>query len=120
MEVPDLVALFKRLAIVGLCYSDDDVNAALILSYTLQQFWQRRYEGLVADNQERPALICYMGDGWGASVNEALAVKFPGSHVRVSRNGKYRHEFLLQRAVYRIDTGGGNQAVGHFLSSPLD
>ena len=115
----DLVAAIKRLSIVGRCYSAADMEEALRLSHGLQQWSMRRYIDLIARHCDRPALFAYQGDAWGSMVTEKVALSFPGTHVRQCRNGRYRHEFLLQRSCYRFLMPGGGQIVGSIFSEPV-
>ncbi len=119
MELDDFVAMFKRLSIVGLGYTQQDLGDALKLSLALRRFSYNRFIQLLQEHSERPLLTAYLSDGWGASVTEAVARKFPGTHVRLCRNGRYRHEFLLQRVVYRFDQGLGRQLVGQIFEEPI-
>ena len=119
LELYEFLALFQRLSVASLCYTKEDVKNALKVAHSLQQFSHRLYLRRFEEHQGRPALISYLGDAWGAFVSEQVALTYPGSHVRATRHGKYRHEFLLQRAMYRFDKGTGEQIVGQVFAEPV-
>ena len=119
MEHDEFVDMFRRLAVVGTTYTQQDYQQALSLSAALQRFSSDSYKRLLHAHSTRPILVAYSADGWGASVSDAVAKQYPGSHLRVCRNGRYRHEFLLQRVVYRIDSGPGSCIVGQIFSEPV-
>lgn len=102
MQTDEFTSLFKELASVNATLTPYQLRSALRLSAALQRYSYQRFLNLLSEHSHRPLLLAYLGDGWGASVTETVALQFPGSHVRALRNGKFRHEFLLQRAVCRF------------------
>ena len=118
MNSDDFVALFKRLSVVGACLSHSDLRDAERVSVALQRFSRQEFRQKLHERSERPVLLAFLSDGWGTSISETTAAQFPGSHVRVLRNGRYRHEFLLMRAVYRFADVCAPQ-VGQIFAEPI-
>lgn len=60
---------------------------------------QRAHEALAAQDG-RPAMLVYICDSWSAKVRGDYR-KQVGDHV-VRREGRFRHEFLLERGMLRF------------------
>ena len=43
----------------------------------------------------------HMGDGWGGNCTKYETLRMPGIHLKVTRKGRFRHEFLLQQLLFR-------------------
>ena len=118
MDLDSFRDLFKRLSEVGSTYTQADMEDALKLSYALQRFSLDSLKRLASDHRHRPAILVSMADGWGASVTKSVSLLYPGTHTRVTRRGKYRHEFMLERLLYRFVDEDGGAIVGHVFAEP--
>ena len=116
MDLDSFRDLFKRLSKVGSTYTQADMEDALKLSYASQRFSLDSLKRLASDHRHRPAILVSMADGWGASVTKSVSLLYPGTHTRVTRRGKYRHEFMLERLLYRFVDEDGGAIVGHVFA----
>lgn len=71
---------------------------------------------MVRRNLGRPILCAHQSDGWGAKVSSRCS-QTCGDHA-VVRQGKVRHDVLLERAVVRAPVGPGGSSEGAFLLGP--
>jgi hypothetical protein len=119
MDPIRFVALLTRFASIGNSLTPLENQHMVRLSATLQKFFLDQYQRLVTQHVDEPILIAYINDGWGRMVSDRIVKKCEASFVHVCRNGRLRHEFLLQRAVIRIDTLDNKEIVKMIVAEPI-
>ena len=119
MEPDEFIEMVKQLSQVKRTLKDDEVSNALMVSYAVKRFMRRKLETLIQDSPRDISMLVFMCDGWGASVSETIRDNFPGSHLTVTRKGRFRHEFLLQRAMFRSVDPSDITKIMHLLDDPI-
>ena len=102
MHVYDVVALCERFSMVGNSLSAKDVHEVIKLSAKLQKFMQGGLQKFITRHCDESVIQVYINGGWSRMLNGKLASTVKGSHLRVCRSGKLRHEFLLQIGIVRV------------------
>jgi hypothetical protein len=116
IEFKRMVLQFSR---VGYVLTKTEVTAALKISYAIKKHLQRKALQSLAAFPREPSMMIYMADGWGASVSETLTKPVSGTHLVVTRKGRFRHEFLLQRGLVRQSLSTGEQKLFTLMEDPL-
>ena len=116
IEFKRMVLQFSR---VGYVLTKTEVTAALKISYAIKKHLQRKALQSLAAFPREPSMMIYMADGWGASVFETLTKPVSGTHLVVTRKGRFRHEFLLQRGLVRQSLSTGEQKLFTLMEDPL-
>lgn len=62
-------------------------------------------------------LLAYLSDGWARVAHERFGTVL-GVHVRITREGLCRNEFLLQRSSLLCDTFDGGELVRILVDEP--
>jgi hypothetical protein len=119
MEPQEFISMMTRFSKPGLAMTPTEDFQMVRLSAALQQFLRAEFVRLVQYHLDEPISVSYINDGWGRMLTDRVVRKVPESHVRVCRNGKLRHEFLLQRAVLRIDTFTNREVVKILVGEPI-
>ena len=65
----------------------------------------------------RPVMLVYICDGWSAKVRSDSSASLVGGHV-VRRQGHFRHEFLLERALLRTRSITGIEGLHMIFGAP--
>jgi hypothetical protein len=114
---------FKRMVLqfgqVKHVLSKSDRIEAYKISHALQQHFKRKLEDFALQFSQDPCALVLMSDGWGATVTETIKEQFPGSHLTVTRKGKFRHGFLLNRALFRTTSADGVTKLMALLQEPI-
>ena len=119
MEPQQFREMVLKLAQVKISFSDVDRDNAIKVSYTIRKFLQQRALATLQRFRFEPTLFIYMADGWGATVFDMVKLPIPGTHLVVTRSGRYRHEFLLQRGLIRISTLAEGTVLLPLIEEPL-
>ena len=90
----------------------------LKLSHAIRTFLRQRLEELAVSSHD-PSMLVVMSDGWGASITKTIKLQFPGSYVMTTKNGKFRHEFVLQRGLFRSTLLTGHTNLLFLLEEPI-
>ena len=106
MEVEAFRDLVEALAHHKAVLGEGDLDQALRCFLAVDYVLERRAQLLIERAPERPLLAVYMNDGWSAPVSEITTLTQGGHLVRVE--GRYKHEFLLERVLYRSPTAGAD------------
>ena len=120
MDVDGIVALVGK--VVRTCTLNQDEQVQVLkLSAGLQKLLADVFDDTVLEHHNTPMLTAYISDGWARVVSDTWCrtIDFDGSHVRICRNGKVRHEFLLQRQLLRCDTFDGNELIKLAMCEPI-
>ena len=99
MELDEFLDTIRRLKQPSLCLSKADKALTFKLAYAFRVFQRRRLRELVDCAPYDPAMLVVMADGWGSFISNTVKEAIPGSHLTITRNGKLRHEFILQRGL---------------------
>lgn len=119
MHADDFVALCEHFSTVGNSLSAKDVRDVIRLSATLQKFMQDDLQRFITRHCEEPVMQVYINDGWSRMLNGKFTSTVKGSHLRVCRNGKLRHEFLLQRGIVRVNSLLGEELANIIVKEPI-
>ena len=119
MEPVEFTEMVLRLTQVSLVLSDADRLAVLKVSYTIRKLLRQKVVAVLAEHRHDPTMITYMADGWGATVFQKFRAPLPGTHLIITRKGRYRHEFLLQRGLIRISPLAGGSILVPLIEQPL-
>ena len=118
MEPDELRRTVLQLSQVKHALTKPEHLKVLKLSHAIRTFLRRRLEEL-AVSSHGPSMLVVMSDGWGASITKTIRLQFPGSHVATTRKGKFRHEFLLQRGLFRSTLLTGHTDLLFLLEEPI-
>ena len=99
----------------GRVESNGDLDVVHRLGTVICDRLQAKLDSLLRINRTRPVLCAYLSDGWGAKVSSRCAITH-GDHV-VVRHGKVRHDFLLERGIFRMRRPDGESDIA-FLTGP--
>ena len=119
MEPIEFKQMVLRFSQVSYVLSASERVAALKISFAIKKFLQRKALRTLAAFPHEPCMMLYIADGWGATVFNTLKAAIPGSHLVITRKGRYRHEFLLQRGLLRISLVTGNTLLLPLLEDPI-
>jgi len=108
--------LVERLSRPGAACTDGDLQVILRLCVAVQAQLRSRTGGILATHRERPLLQCYMSDGWGARVS-GFSTRAADGHL-LRQEGRYRHEFLLERGLLRAMQPSGQTELAMLLQAP--
>ena len=119
MEPIELKKMVSRFSQVGYVMKEPEVFAASKIAFAIKKFLQRKALQSLAAFPREPSMLVYMADGWGASITNQFIKPVPGTHLVVTRKGKFRHEFLLQRGLVRQSLSTGEQRLFTLIEDPL-
>ena len=119
MDVDSLVAEFRRFFKPGSCLETLDKDSALKLAHCLRRFLHEDVLQAVRDHADSPIVACYQADGWGTFIRDTRKLRLSDSSICVTSNGRFRHEFINQHLVLRINTRNGKQVVKHLFEEPI-
>lgn len=118
MELGDFKALLACHFDGRRCLNSAEGLQALVLADAIKRFTRQRAERAIQSSATSPAVMTHMSDGWGAWCNTtSRGTPTQGTHLVTTRTGKFRHEFLLQRALLRVHTADG-QAIFLLAGDP--
>ena len=115
MELDDFKEHLRCYARVPLSHSADE---ALKLSHVLLQFSQAKVARVLETFPEAPIVFMHAADGWGVDIPQTVRFLAPNSGLKVTRAGKLRQEFLLQRGFLRRVRGDGSHELIATMSYP--
>lgn len=72
---------------------------------------------MIRSNTDGACMIAYASDGWSGSI-QSMTRASDGHHLVVTRRGKRRHEFLLERAFVRTLRPDGTHHMKVLLDRP--
>jgi hypothetical protein len=119
MEPIEFKKMVSRFSQVGYVMNKPEAFAASKISFAIKKFLQRKALQSLAAFPREPSMLVYMADGWGASITNKFTKPVPGTHLVVTRKGKFRHEFLLQRGLVRQSLSTGEQRLFTLIEDPL-
>jgi hypothetical protein len=121
MEPDDVIKAFRKFSVVSNALSIAERNLALKLSAALQILQDSEVERMILDHSDEPMLACYISDGWARMIQSTTVTKLNvgNSYLRVTRRGRFRHEFLCQRGVFLCDPFDGTHLSHLLLSEPV-
>ena len=97
-------AVLHKYANVNACLTAQEVAEAIVAGHVVVDHLEYLRLTTLADNRRAVAMSMYMSDGWGSFINSTKVGHVGDYHV--IRNGKTRKEFLLERSVLKVLTGG--------------
>lgn len=115
-SIEEFRQLVERLTSLGGVCSNDDLNVALRLATAIMKVLQDRADLIVNSNTERPVMSCFMSDGWSVRLSDFTTVTAGGQTTR--REGRYRHEFLLERGIVRGRRPGAQAEMAMLMAPP--
>ena len=113
----DFVTTVRRLSRVGRCCDNDDEALVTLFARTLEIEVQVQLSNFIIDRGEHGLLHCYQSDGWSRVLKTTSRVFVDSAHS-ISRNGKFRHEFILQRSFLKYLDSTGSPHVMTVFSEP--
>lgn len=105
----------ENLTQVSKSFSAADMLRCHWIGQALCAFSRQRAQETSVANDGGPLLYVYLCDGWSAKVRGDIK-KECGQHV-VKRQGHFRHEFLLERALIKCRRADGHEEL-HMLFGP--
>ncbi len=72
---------------------------------SIAAFLDRKWACTVEEHRDGTAMAIYIADGWGAFCRSNTKVRIEGHTV--TRNGRNRHEFLLERRILKVPAPDG-------------
>ena len=119
MDTDGLVELVRAVAEPSRSLQRDERDGCLKLAFALQDVLRRKWASIVCQHPNEPAMFTYMADGWGAMINKTIRRPIPGSHLVVTRAGRLRQEFLLQRGIGSISLPTGETSHVMLVQEPI-
>ena len=117
VETPDdFVSLVDRLGDPAIVLDQHELDLSYRAVTAVLWTLDRRLRSMLRRHSEDTLLNVYMSDGWSAEISE-VTVTTCGEHL-VRRNGRYRHEFLLQRGIVRWRSENGDTELALHLRPP--
>ena len=98
--------------------SHSGADDALRLADCIKRFCRKRIDDVVRTNPLEPAVVFHMNDGWGALCASTTKAAIPGTHLVATTKGKFKHEFLLQRALVRTGNVFGAECLLAVVGEP--
>lgn len=108
-EGPDgVLSLFERLGSTSRVLTEAEKYATFRAVAGLQSLMWRRWNLLLAVALETglPVLHCYMSDGWACDLTKCRSLQTEAG--RSSLVGRFRAEFLAEKAILKIPNGDGS------------
>ena len=112
-------AKVRQLSIASAVFDQPDIDFCLKCSDCARRFQCGKFRCILRENNTQPALFCCMSDGWGATVRSTQNLHCCGSHLSVTRKGRFRHEFLLQFGILRVLSLDSSIAETFVVEEPL-
>ena len=81
------------------------------LSAALKAWQSQKWAVLLHRHRQEPVGIAVLCDAWGAMVRDKRTVNVQDEGLRITREGRHIHEYLLQRAVMRCRPRIGGQVM---------
>ena len=103
MDREDVRCLILELTSVGNDLDKNDVADLYKACSILEDMSSARALDVVRSAGSRPALLTYMSDGWTTDVRSSDTSFL--RHIRVTRKGRLRTEFGLERCVVKARVG---------------
>ena len=100
MEPDEFLDRLATLTVAKSVLSKGDVDDCFRYCEVIQAACREKARRVVRDNASRPLMFVYMCDGWSATVDARPVQRVDDEHL-VIRNGRYKHEFLLERGMVR-------------------
>ena len=101
------------------CLSTEEDRQALKVADCLKRFTRECVETSVLASPKAPAVLTHMSDGWGAFCDTtSRRPPIAGTHLATTRTGRFRHEFLLQRGLFRHRQEGGEDRLMLLVGDP--
>jgi hypothetical protein len=93
--------LLRKLTVVSASLTTADLELAYQMGDAFQDHQRIKFDTMVEDNCDRPCLYAYFNDGWSAFVASSTTTSYADA-PSVTRKGKYKHEFMLERALLKV------------------
>ena len=106
----------ENLTMPNMSATTSELQTTLHIVCALMHVMRGRIRNIMHNFIRRPIMYSYMSDGWSSPVSE-VKTELMGSHL-VRREGKYRHEFVLERGLIRAEAGDGTAHLGYLLGPP--
>jgi len=112
-----LNTFIRKLAQTSLTMATHTVKAMTRWCCVLFFFMETQINALTIRKGEfsDPSFVSYQSDGWSAFVSDTEIISVDGH--RVTRRGRAKREFLLERAVYKTITPSG-EIKGYIMARP--
>ena len=101
--------------------STSDKREVMALASALCTYQAAEVGRIVTSRAREPLLLAYLSDGWSRLISDRLVRKGVNecSSIRVTRNARLRHEFLLQRAILRTCDSDGRDSFKIVCCPPI-
>lgn len=116
MDPQSLQRHVGRLCQTGQVLSKTELDECYRIGVVINGRLRDKVQELLRSRPTSPILCAYLSDGWSARVS-SRCVSSVGDH-RVVRHGRVRHEFLLERAIYRSPNPSGGSDFATVLAPP--
>ena len=115
MQLADFQKLVRRYARIP---QEHAMTEALKLAHVLTTYSQQQVMCALRAFPDAPVLWMHGSDDWGCDVPKTVCRLVPNSGLKVTRNGRLRQEFLLQRGFLRRRRPGGTHALIAVVGNP--
>ena len=116
MQRDDLLREVEHMCKVSAILSQDELRRCYVIAMTAAEYSRENAVRGMAEQSGMPILQAYINDGWSAVVREDCTMQC-GEHL-VKRQGKFRHEFLLERVMIRWHTANGDTEYHMLFGAP--
>ena len=93
-------------------------DEALQFGVALKAWQQEKWAPLTHRHSQEPLGLAVMTDAWGAMVRDTRTADMRDEGLRITRKGRFRHEYLLMRAVMRCRPRIGGQVMFQKIGVP--
>ena len=101
MDAVGFRELVVKYARVAFTFTKDHLRSGFLLAHVDTEGMKRRWQNLIDRHPNAHALSIHMHDGWSAFCASTTVARAKDTHL-IRRNGKLKHELLLQRRVLKI------------------
>ena len=116
-SVSSLVGRIRFLQNCKQVLTKKDKRTVRIVASFLEEKLVHKVVARIRANPRRPWLGVYASDGWSAQVAVGTVADL-AEHCRVDHRGRVKHEFCLERAMFREKLGDGGDRLMVVLKRP--
>ena len=108
----------ERYCVPGAVCGEWELDDVYRLATAVGDVMRDRCSQLLEAGKQRAVLNVYMSDGWGKKIRTSVSAKLEGTGVKLIREGRFKHEFLLERSLVRTYSRTAGHALGMEVGPP--
>ena len=116
-DIASFRALVEQYSKVSYNCTEAELDEVYRLCCALSAVLEARTMQMLETDKDRCLMSCYMSDGWGKKVRTVSTAAADG--VKVVREGRFKHEFLLERSMLRGFSGTGAPIMSMGFGPPM-